>query len=302
MSNNCPGISFFCAPKPFAGHIAIIQENAIKSWSLLPQCEVILCGNEAGTEDMAKRVGARWIRSIDRSTLGTPMLDSVFREVAAIACCPLLCYVNADIIFTKSLLTAVAKFRRQDFLGVGRRWNVEITELIDFNEPTWGQSLHQYARKRGSLFIPSAMDYFLFPKTSGLQDMPPFIIGRPGWDNWFIYMARKRRIQVCDMTNAAMAIHQDHDYAHVPKRVGARWDGPEADWNYNLLEFKDYFFTVEDATHVMTTIGPMPALGMRYCKKRLKSWPKLNPSVKSFGRPIRKCVKALVSAINIRIS
>ncbi len=40
-------ITFFSAPKPFTDpHIAMIQRNAIKSWTLLPDVEVILLGEE----------------------------------------------------------------------------------------------------------------------------------------------------------------------------------------------------------------------------------------------------------------
>jgi hypothetical protein len=40
-------ITLFSAPKPFTDpHIAMIQRNAIYSWTLLPDVEVILLGEE----------------------------------------------------------------------------------------------------------------------------------------------------------------------------------------------------------------------------------------------------------------
>ena len=51
-----PLITLFSAPKPFTNpHIAMIQRNAIKSWTLLPDVEVILLGEEEGLAEAAQR-------------------------------------------------------------------------------------------------------------------------------------------------------------------------------------------------------------------------------------------------------
>jgi len=50
-----PLITLFSAPKPFTDlHIAMIQRNAIKSWTLLSDVEVILLGEETGLAEAAK--------------------------------------------------------------------------------------------------------------------------------------------------------------------------------------------------------------------------------------------------------
>ena len=42
-------LTFFTTAKPFRGHNAIIQRNALKSWTLLrPDVEVILFGDDEG--------------------------------------------------------------------------------------------------------------------------------------------------------------------------------------------------------------------------------------------------------------
>ena len=47
-------LTLFSTPKPFRGHIAVIQTNAIRSWlELEPACEVILFGDEEGTAEVA---------------------------------------------------------------------------------------------------------------------------------------------------------------------------------------------------------------------------------------------------------
>ena len=47
-------LTIFAIPKPFQGHVSIIQRNAIQSWTKLhPDCEVILLGDEPGTGTVA---------------------------------------------------------------------------------------------------------------------------------------------------------------------------------------------------------------------------------------------------------
>ena len=47
-------LTIFAVPKPFRGHIGVIQRNAIRSWTLLrPACDIILMGNEEGIAEIA---------------------------------------------------------------------------------------------------------------------------------------------------------------------------------------------------------------------------------------------------------
>jgi hypothetical protein len=56
-------ITLFSAPKPFTNpHIAMIQRNAIKSWTLLPDVEVILLGEEEGLAEAAHELGCKAYR------------------------------------------------------------------------------------------------------------------------------------------------------------------------------------------------------------------------------------------------
>jgi len=53
-------ITLFSAPKSFTNpHIAMIQRNAIRSWTLLPDVEVILLGEEVGLAEAAKELGVK---------------------------------------------------------------------------------------------------------------------------------------------------------------------------------------------------------------------------------------------------
>ena len=92
-------LSIFTIPKPFSGHIATLQTNAIQSWvSLSPECEIILMGTEEGTADIASKLGTRYIAEVNRNDQGTPLVDSVFDIAQTVCSHQLVAYVNSDII------------------------------------------------------------------------------------------------------------------------------------------------------------------------------------------------------------
>jgi hypothetical protein len=120
----------------------------------------------------------------------------------------------------------------QNFLIVGGRWNIEISNTINYEEISWEYNLRDYVIKNHTPFH-GGIDYFVFPK--GLFDkIPQFTVGRAGWDNWMIYNARKLKIPTVDATQTIMAIHQNHSYSHVSQQTGSNYAGPESDNNFIL--------------------------------------------------------------------
>src|SRR6185436_12687954 len=100
-----PLITLFSAPKPFSDpHIAMIQRNAIKSWTLLPDVEVILLGEEMGLADVAGEFGVRHVRNVARNESGTPLISSMFQLARENSHGDLLCIVNADMILMRDFV------------------------------------------------------------------------------------------------------------------------------------------------------------------------------------------------------
>src|SRR5215470_10391406 len=92
-------LTLFTTPKPFVGHIAVIQRNALQSWKCLhPDVEVILFGNDEGVADIARELGLRHIPELDNNEFGTPLLDDLFHKAETAARFSTLGYINADII------------------------------------------------------------------------------------------------------------------------------------------------------------------------------------------------------------
>ncbi|HEY7168766.1 MAG TPA: hypothetical protein VIB79_29680 [Candidatus Binatia bacterium] len=241
-------LSIFSVPKPFESEAAVAQRNAIESWRRLhPDCEIILCGDEEGTESSAREFGAKFVRDVPRNALGTPLISAVFEVAERAASRGILCYVNGDIILTRDVISAVRSVQLSEFLMIGRRWDVWLREAWNFND-NWETALRAYVREHGVLHPATGIDYFIYPRGT-IGNLPPFAVGRPGWDNWVVYQARARGIPVIDATRAITVVHQNHGYAHVKGATDPTHEGPEADRNRELINGWDKVFDIRDATH-----------------------------------------------------
>jgi hypothetical protein len=250
-------LTIFSTPKPFVGHIDVIQCNAIQSWQRLhPQVEVILIGDDAGTAEACEKLGVRHIRDVRRNRHGTKYLASVYEEAQAAGRHELLCHVNCDIVLLSDFcraITMVADARKQ-FLMAGRRWDVDIRRPLDFGAVDWEEKLRRLALETNRQKPAQWIDYFVFSK--GLYPkIPEFVIGRPGWDNWLLWFALTVGVPVVDASAVVQAVHQNHDYGYHPDGEKGVWEGEEALENYRLLDGLRKFRTLENATHVLRPDG-----------------------------------------------
>lgn len=242
-----PSIAIFTAPKAFEGHIGVIQRNAIRSWIQLGEAvEVLLAGDEHGIEEVAAEFGIRWLNVGERNSQGTPLLNAILDQAARAARSELMCYVNADIMLFGDLLNAVqqASMIGGCFLLAGQRWDLSVSQAIDFADG-WEAALRSRLESHGRRHRKTGSDYFVYPKRC-LAQIPPFALGRAGWDNWMIYDARLRGIPVIDSSAAITAVHQDHDYAHLPGSQ-PHYRLPESDENVRLAGGRRHMFTLKDA-------------------------------------------------------
>ena len=250
-------LTIFATPKAFRGHINVIQRNAIKSWSLLPiKPEIILFGDDQGTAEVAREFGLRHIPKVARSDSGAPLVHDLFAQAEQLSQNYLLCYLNGDILLLSDFSSAVERIAREphSLLMVGQRMDVDITEPIHFSHPDWEQNLRRQAGTTGKLRPPNAIDYFVFTKGLG-SDLLPLALGRRGWDNWFLWHARSKKAAVIDASREVLALHQNHDYSHLPDGSKGVFTGPEAQRNRELIGEWYHLHTTEDATHRLTPQG-----------------------------------------------
>jgi hypothetical protein len=243
-----PLITIFTAPKPFTDPlIDVIQRNAIRSWlSLGEDVSVILVGNEAGMAAVACEYRVTQLAGVACNEQGTPLVSSIFSQARQASDSPLLTYVNADILLLPDFLVAARDVSRQaqEFLVIGQRWDLDVTQLLDFSEG-WEKRLAAEVNARGRQHPPAGSDYFLFPRHL-FSDIPDFAIGRAGWDNWMIYHARQQKWPVIDATPDIRIVHQNHDYSHLSGGK-PHYNHPESFQNEALAGGATNLFMVLDA-------------------------------------------------------
>ncbi len=238
-------LTIFSTPKPFSDpHIATIQRNAITSWKALGESvEVWLAGNEQGVEQIAGELEVNYIADIDRNNSGTPRIDSIFSMVKTRSSAKFFCYVNADILLFPDLLDTlklVVQFH-SGFLLVGQRWDKNIRQPLEMF-PGWHLDFLSNLQEEGKLHAPMGSDYFVFPRHL-FNDIPPFAVGRAGWDNWMIYHGRRHHMPVIDATGSITAVHQNHDFKHLPGGMVHR-NQPESLGNLTLAGGRPMMFTL----------------------------------------------------------
>ena len=270
-----PTLTLFTSPKPFTNpHIAVIQRNAIRSWlNLGPEVEVLLLGQEEGLAEAAAELGARHIPQVERNANGTPLVSSMFEIARQNSSSPLLGCVNADILLFPDIVDHARRVLElaPRFLMVGQRWDLEVTELLEFST-NWPQKLRERAFSQGKLHRASGSDYFIFPREC-FADMPKFAIGRAGWDNWMIYSGRARNWPVVDASPTVTIIHQNHDYSHLPGGQ-PHYKLPETDENVRLAGGKRTIFELPDASHVLRN-GELrrPAFSWKRFRREVEIFP-----------------------------
>ena len=261
-------ITIFITPKGFdRDHIALIQRNAIRSWKALgADVDILLIGDDPGVEENAKALGVRYIRDVKRNDSGTPMLDDIFRLARENSDSPLLAYVNADIILKRDFVETSRKIlaREKKFLLVGQRWDLDVQVDLEFPQG-WESEFDKDLAARGRRHPAGGSDYFVYPRDI-FTSIPPFAIGRSGWDNWMFYEARVKGWKLINCSKAINIIHQDHDYAHLPNGL-PHYRQPESAENVKAAGGKRTIFTLLDCDHELDENGDLRRVPMN--KKKL---------------------------------
>jgi hypothetical protein len=242
-------VTFFALPKSFEDFDdAIRQQNAILSWLNLPipVRVILMSGRDKSVQQFAKSYSLDYV-DVEVNEYGTPLLSSAFSIADELSDSAYICYINSDIILLPGFSMIFETRLPKRFLAVGKRTDLDFNETINFNDIGWCTLLQCYATKSGVLHSELGIDYFLFPKGQ-FVNLPPFAVGRPAWDNWMLYQARNRSIPLIDLTETVVAIHQNHDYKHVPLSKGNTWEGPEAEKNRALAGDPDTYFDIADCS------------------------------------------------------
>jgi hypothetical protein len=268
-------LTFFTTAKPFRGHSGIIQRNALKSWTLLhPDVEVILFGEDEGAGEAARELGIHHEPRTEKNESGSNRMDYMFLRAQEIARYEVLCYSNCDILLMQDFCEALGRVRQahSKFLMVGRRWDAEINEPLHFERDDWRMQLREQVLRAGKQRPPDYIDYFAFSRGVLGAELPPLVVGRVFWDNWTVWKVRDAGQPVVDVSAAVMAVHQDHDYGHVPQGKQTVYYGDEARRNYELAGGWKHLRTIADATEVLREEGLKPNRLRRWAAAKRYLW------------------------------
>ena len=122
--------------------------------------EIILFADDEGTAEAAEELGVRHIPDNPRNEFGTPLLNSAFRQAEDFDRYGLLCHVNADIILMNDFVEAVQRVKEQSswFLMTGQRRNLDVKDLLDFDEG-WEDKLLADVSENGRLEIHTGIGF-----------------------------------------------------------------------------------------------------------------------------------------------
>jgi hypothetical protein len=290
-------LTLFTTPKPFIGHINVIQRNALRSWQKIhTDVEILLFGDDAGAPEVCAELGIRHVPHVRKNRYGTKYLASIYDQAQELARHDLLCHVNCDILLLDDFQRAVERVApaSEPFLLAGRRWDVDIREPLRFQDPSWQHDVRKLAlytnRQRPSQWI----DYFAFRRGLFHKQIPEFVIGRPGWDNWLLWYARHSGARLIDASAVVLAVHQNHDYGYHPEGEKGVWEGEEAQENYAMLEGHRKFRTLDNATHLLKPAGLHRNHRAWYVQAKRDAYDRLSPAWYRFldvTRPVRHLLR-----------
>ena len=254
-------ITLFTTTKDFQGRNRINQLNAIRSWLFSSyQPEVIIFGESRGISELGSHPNLKIVDQVRTSDTGAPYANQMFDLVNTTAKHRICCCVNADILLTDKFFETVQvldKKIKNNYLLVGARIDVDVDNEIGFDRD-WERT---FMSRYGCSFQPhppTGSDYFVFPNGQyHLGIMPDLLIGRPGWDLWMIYNARKRNIKTIDLSFAVLPYHQNHDYAHKPNP------------NQDVLEDKEALLNLAELPDDQKFLFTLLACNYRYENRRV---------------------------------
>jgi hypothetical protein len=221
---------------------------------------VILFGDDEGSAEVAQELGLLHEPHTKKNEFGSNRVDYLFSRAQDLARHEVLCYVNCDILLLPDFCQGLEQVRAtlSRFLMVGRRWDANITEPIDFSNPTWPQETRDRAIAADGRRDEWWIDYFAFPRGLFASDFPPLAVGRPYWDNYTVWWARDKGTAVVDASPVVTAVHQNHDYAQHPQGRLGIWESEESQRNFELAGGWAHLRNIADATKLLKPGGVKP--------------------------------------------
>jgi hypothetical protein len=234
-----------------------------------PDVEVIIYGDGESVADTCEEMGVRHVPDVPCSSSGVPFFNGIVEHAKVHARHDLQCYLNCDILLTPHIINALSCMTFSHFLVVGQR--IDLSEGVELHiSPNWKHKLEKLVDKGlAVLHAPSGIDYFIF-RRGMWNGLLPIVIGRAGYDGALLAFCLRHRIPIIDGTFAIPALHQFHDYGHVPGLKNEVWRGKDAADNILLHGIKHGTPLISDAVWLIGPGGQVKKIQDRGCLRRLE--------------------------------
>jgi len=205
--------TIFTFPRPFQSPFNTPQLNAINSWKKIHKdIEIYLINDELNT---AKEFAIKnEIKCIDGkfSKYGSPLLKDAIQSINSVAKNDVILFINTDIIYLDGIKRTmdIVLNNFDKYFIVGRRVDYDIDYKISFSDEDYKKKLITM-HENGDMHGLSGLDYWIFPKNT-FNEIPDFVIGKPGYDNWLLAESKRKSIPVIDASNTIRILHQNHYY------------------------------------------------------------------------------------------
>ncbi|KAL3873608.1 hypothetical protein ACJMK2_036704 [Sinanodonta woodiana] len=192
-----------------------INNNTLYNWRKLSGVNLVVFTNDAKVKYYSKKAGWSVLPILTTVAGDAPVLKQMFHTVQQQFKTDFYGYSNGDLLFEEGLYKTLQKIacqmnetiRTKPILIVGKRTNIDA-EILNSGVVSSGQKMQEYAMSFGNLFHADALDFFITNTVFPWQDFLPLAIGRRGYDNWVVSVARYHNSTVIDVTDSVLALHQ----------------------------------------------------------------------------------------------
>jgi hypothetical protein len=197
---------------------------------------------------------------VETNEHGTPVLKAMYLQAFRMyPGADTYTYVNGDLLtdhgFVHTADAVVSAVRSEvlppGFLVVGKRTNVDWVGKTIHAPEDFDKHMGE-----GKLFQNDAQDYFIVSKHTfdWRREIPPFVIGRPAYDNWLVNRAyHDSTVALIDATRSIRVIHQtDHQgnwvaQQHKPAGYTHNYELADKKWDHGTTDHAEYETVETDA-------------------------------------------------------
>ena len=207
-----PLLTLFTTWKPGMESSAVYN-NTVNMWSKLqPRVKLVFFGNKSDISAHAKSIGWSVLPVTETKCNGTPVLSRMFKDVYKKYNTPFYGFANGDILFDNGLIDTLQATKGWSYynqnktvLLSGRRIDMYLDTIKNFDLLYKDVAAFSLS---GAISYGYAADFFITTKYFPWDKIPDFVVGRPQYDNYLLYMSRQYFVYTIDATMSVVALHQ----------------------------------------------------------------------------------------------